>query len=404
MMKKALIVLLIILAIAGIVYAGYTLSTKKTGTNGVPSGGLPEPTQITIGEEPIGQETANGASAGPTLLGNELFSSFSVASDTSVVAVGLSGKIFRISTDGSATPLSASLLENFVSADFASDSQKIVLSFGAPDNRQFSVFDVATRSWTPLSLGVVSASWKPKSHVLAYATEKSGLKTVFSLDTDSPKAKSLQLFSLRMEDLVLDWLAPNKISVSQKPSGLVPGSVLLFDIAKKTFSSPAIDVFGVMLTWDSAASRALEFFGGQIAKGGDLRMVSASGEVMNKFQFLTLPEKCLFAPEAAPAPTVSTSTKVKASPIIIPEEKNIICAVPSDQSLLTQKTIPDEYYKQSFFTADNIYKISLDDGVASLLSGVANKEVDVKNMILSGNKLFFLNRADGKIYSLPLSN
>ena len=94
-MKKALIVLLIILAIAGIVYAGYTLSTKKTGTDGVPSGGLPEPAPITIGEEPIGQETANGASAGPTLLGNELFSSFSVASDTSVVAVGLSGKIFR---------------------------------------------------------------------------------------------------------------------------------------------------------------------------------------------------------------------------------------------------------------------------------------------------------------------
>jgi len=400
-MKKALVALLIILAVAGIVYAGYTLSTKKSGTNGATSGGLPEPTPITIGEEPIGQDTANGASAGPSLLGNESFSSFSVASDTSILAVGLDGKIFRISADGSTNPLSASALENFISADFAPDSQKIVLSFGATDNLQFSVFDVATRSWTPLPLGVVSASWKPKSHVLAYATEKSGLKTIFSLDIDSPKAKSLQLFSLRMEDLVLDWLAPDKISVSQKPSGLVPGSVLLFDVVKKTFSSPAIDVFGVMLAWDSAASRALEFFGGQIAKGGDLRIISASGEVINKFQFLTLPEKCIFVLETQPTSTVATSTKTKALPP--PEEKSVICAVPSDQSVLAQKTIPDEYYKRSFFTADNIYKINLDDGVASLLFGVADKEIDVKNMILSGNKLFFLNRANGRIYSSPLS-
>jgi len=81
----------------------------------------------------------------------------------------------------------------------------------------------------------------------------------------------------------------------------------------------------------------------------------------------------------------------------------VICAVPSDQSVLAQKTIPDEYYKRSFFTADNIYKINLDDGVASLLFGVADKEIDVKNMILSGNKLFFLNRANGRIYSSPLS-
>lgn len=399
-MKKILIILLIALAVAGIVYAGYTLSTKKAAPNGTPSGGLPEPAPITGGEVLPGQGTAGGSSPGPILLGNESFSSFSVASDTSVVATGLDGKIFRISTTGSVTPLSASALENFISADFASDSQKVVLAFGAQDNRQFSVFDVSTRSWTPLPLGVVSASWKPQSHTLVYALEKNGLKTAFTLDMASPKAKAAQLFSLRMEDLVLDWISSNKISVSQKPSGLVPGSVFLFDIAKKTFSSPVIDAPGAMLLWDAAASRALEFFGNQTAKGGSFRIISAAGEAINKFQFLTLPEKCLFVPEALPTSTVATSTKPKILPP--PEERSIICAIPSDQSVLAQKTIPDEYYKRSFFTADNIYKINLNDGVASLLSGVANREADIQNITLSGNKLFFLNRADSKIYSLSI--
>lgn len=400
-MKKALIIILVILAVAGVVYAGYTLSSKKSGVNGIPSGGLPEPTPITLGEEPSGEQNPNGSVAGPVPVGNELFSFFSVASDTSVIATGLDGKIFQVAASGSATPLSASALEDFVSAAFSYDSQKIVLAFGSADNRQFSVFDVKTRSWTPLPLGVVSAVWKPQSHTLAYAAEKNGLKTIFSLDMGSPKAKPAQLFSLRIEDLVLEWPTTNKISVAQKPSGFVPQTIFLFDVSKKTFSSPVIDAPGAMLVWDSTASRALEFFGNQIAKGGTFRIISAAGETINKFQFLTLPEKCIFVPEVLPTSTVATSTKTKA-PLPV-EEKSIICAIPSEQSSLAQKTIPDEYYKRSFFTSDNIYKIDLEDGVASLLFGVGNKEVDVQNIFLAGNKLFFLNRADNKIYSLSLS-
>ncbi|TSC59936.1 MAG: hypothetical protein LiPW15_604 [Parcubacteria group bacterium LiPW_15] len=402
-MKRFLIIILIVLAIAGVVYAGYTLSTKKNAGNGTATttpGGLPEATPIIGGEGQPGGATSPETAAGLPALGTEQLSSFGVASDTSIIAAGLDGKIFKISADGSVSPLSASSLDNFVSAAFSYDAQKVVLSFGTSDSRQFSVFDIATRSWTPLAVGVVSASWKPRSHVLAYATEKSGLKTVFSLDMDVAKAKPSQLFSLRMEDLVLDWAAPGKISISQKPSGLVNGSVFVFDTAKKTFSSPVIDVPGAALLWDSAASRALEFFGSQTARGGDFRIVSASGETINKFQFLTLPEKCLFVPEAAPTSTISTSTKIKAVPV--PEEKNIICAVPSNQTDFTQKTLPDEYYKRSFFTADNIYKINLDDGTASLILSATGRSLDASSPLISGDKLFILNRADGKIYSLPL--
>lgn len=402
-MKKFLIILLIVLAVAGIVYAGYTLSTKKTAGNGTVVGGLPEAAPIIGSGGQNGDPTTTETAAGLATVGTEQFFSFGVASDTSIIAASSDGKIFKVLADGSASSLSASALDSFISADFSSDAQKIVLSFGSPDNKQFSVFNVATRSWTPLAVGVVSASWKPNSHVLAYAVEKSGLKTVFSLDTDSPKAKPVQLFSLRTEDLVLDWIAINKISIGQKSSGFVRGFFLLFDIAKKTFSSPVTDAPGALLAWDATASRALEFLSNQTAKGGDFRIISASGETINKFQFITLPEKCLFVPEQIPTSTVATSTKIKIAPVVVPDEKNIICAIPSNQSDFAQKTIPDEYYKRSLFAVDNIYKINLEDGSASLLLSAKNTNVDVQNPILLGGKLFFLNRIDGKIYSLPLS-
>lgn len=405
-MKKILIPLVALLAIGGIVYAGYIFSTKKQDgvTPPATTGGLPEATPIETGGAQAGGTEAQTA-VGLKTLSVDQFAFFSVASDTSITAVGLDGKIFKVSSDGSSSPLSSSALENFISARFSSDAQKIIFSFGSPESKQFSVFDVTTRSWTPLANNTVAASWKPLSHTLTYATEKTGLKTVSSLDFDSPKAKPQLIFSLRMEDIVLNWLTADKISIAQKSSGLVKGSVLVFDLKKKTFSSPATDVPGLSLAWDLSASRALEFFGSQTARGGDFRIISAGGETINKFQFITLPEKCLFIPEAMPTSTVvATSTKAKTPPplVQIPAEKNIVCAVPANQADFLQNIIPDEYYKRAFFTTDNIYGINLDDGTASILLSSTNKSVDVQNPIIFGKKLFFLNRADNKIYSLPL--
>lgn len=404
-MKRFLIILGIIFVVAGIVYAGYTLSVKKSAAPGEPStsGGLPTTTPIESG----GAQT--GASSGSTesvitfkVLSAEQFSVFSVASDTSVVAVKDDGKIFKLSANGSASPLSSSVLDNFISAYFSSDAQKIIFSFGSPESKQFSVFDVPTRSWTPLANNTLAAAWKPNSHILGYASEKSGLKTIFSLDFDSAKAKPIQLFSLRMEDIVLGWPAADKISIGQKSSGLVPGSALVFDIKNKTFSVPVANALGLSLSWDSSARRALEFSGGQTARGGVLKIISANGETINTLQFLTLPEKCLFVPEVVPAATsTATSTKIKAAPLSVPLEKNVICAVPADQDAFLKKTLPDDYYMRSFFTADNIYKIGLEDGTASSLLS-SDKNVDAKNLILSAGNLLFLNRLDNKIYSLVL--
>lgn len=392
-MKRALIILAVVLAIAGIVYAGYLLSTRKAAPPPAETIGLPEAGPREPGAEPGG---APGAPEGLRIVGNEQFFSFGVASDTSLVAAGLDGKIFTIPASGSsASPVGSAALDNFVSAEFSDDAQKIVFSFGSPEARQFSVFDLKTKSWTPLQNSVVAAAWKPKSHTLAYASEKNGLKTVFSLDLDSSKAKPQQLFSLRMEDLVLDWISPTKISVGQRPSAFASSFAIIFDTAKKTFSSPVAGSAGLSLLWDSSASRALEFTAGPTARGGEFRIISSSGEVMNRFEFLTLPEKCLFVPAAV---AIST-TSAKSAPAAF--ENEIICAVPSDQSSLSKSAVPDEYYRRGIFTSDDIYKIDLEEGTASLLLS-SSKNFDVQNPVLFGGTLFFLNRSDNKIYSLEI--
>jgi hypothetical protein len=68
---------------------------------------------------------------------------------------------------------------------------------------------------------------------------------------------------------------------------------------------------------------------------------------------------------------------------------------------LSKSAVPDEYYKRGIFTSDDIYKIDLEEGTASLLLS-SSKNFDVQNPVLFGGTLFFLNRSDNKIYSLEI--
>lgn len=415
-MKKFLIILSVVVLVGGIIYLGYYFSTKNSIAPGAPAqtaGGLPEipagtggspsGTGVTTGASPSGTGSQGQLGGGLSILAQGDYSSFAVASDTSIVAVDHAGKIYRIVPGSNPSPLSDSALDNFTSASFSFDGQKVVISFGAAENKQFSVFDITTRSWTPLQSGILSASWKPGSYTLGYVAAKGAVKTISSLDLSKPKSVPVAVTSLHIEDPIISWSAPDKIAISQKTSGLYKNLILVFDLKKKTYTSPASDVPGLVGKWDSAANRVLAFFGDPLAKGGDLRLLTLSGSLINKFQFLTLPEKCFFASDAAHATTtIATSTKTKAVIPPPPPENLLYCAVPRDPGTLNRSTLPDDYYTHAIFTSDNIYKVDLDSGIATSLFDDQNQNVDIATPFINSGKYIFINRLNGNIYSLQL--
>ena len=58
---------------------------------------------------------------------------------------------------------------------------------------------------------------------------------------------------------------------------------------------------------------------------------------------------------------------------------------------------------QALFTADDLYKIDLTSGDVEAL--IANPAIlfDAANIAIRGNKLFFINRLDRKLYTISLN-
>ncbi|MDO8504595.1 MAG: hypothetical protein Q7S36_01955, partial [Candidatus Liptonbacteria bacterium] len=397
-MKKLLIVLGILIVVGGIVYGGYWWSTRNnSGTasegglppiigqlpqgtpagEGAPDSGVPENLQ------PLG---VSGAVAGLSLVSEEKFLGFAVAPDMSILAIQPSGKISSVSPAGALSALSDSELDNLLDVAFSSDAQKLVVSMGTQENKRFSVFDAATKTWKPLISGIISVAWKQGSHVLAYTLDKNGLKTVYSLDLDDEKAKPQQITSVHIEDLNLSWPSPEKLVLSEKASGVIKSSVLVFDLKQKTLSAPVMERQGAVVGWDSSLTRGVAFYASQNGRGGNLNVISLSGENINRFDFITFPGKCLFtidgsAPVPPPAP-VSTSTKkgaVVPPPPPPPDEKLLLCAIPRDQELLSRSFLPDDYIKRAVFTSDNVYKINLETGLATTIFDELNRDMDVQS-------------------------
>lgn len=411
-MKKFFIILAILFAIGGVVYAGYYFSSKKTIPAAVPPGTLPSTagtlpeatttvgagtTTGTPSKEPVG---VGGVTAGLSLVSAEEFSSFAIATSGAILGVSPDGKIFLVNQIGDYSLLSASPIDNFSSGSFSSDNGKLLVSWGYAENRQFSSFDIGTKSWQPLPLGTVSAAWKPGSHTLAYLQDKNGVKTLFSWDIDKPKTKPLSLLQLYAEDMTVGYSSKDNIILSGKSSGLVRSSLLSYDPIKKVLSPVVSEVFGLSALWNKAGTESLIFSGNTAGAGGSLRVADASGKIIDQLQFVTLPKKCLFFSDVFAAPAViSTSTKTVALP---PLENFLYCAIPRDQGGLAKNLLPDNYEKGGLFTADDVYRINMEDGLISTLFDDQNKSLDMVAPSISSTTLFFINRYDRNLYALPI--
>lgn len=396
-MKKLLIILGILVLVGGVVYLGYFLSSKNSSpaspeVGSLPpiEGGLPGGTNPTWGNN----STTTGGSPTGTAKGISLFSpqtlsSYGVASDTSVLGVGLDGKIYRLVLGGSATTLSDSPIDNYLGAKTSADGSKILVYWGDEATKQFSIFDVATKSWTPLQLGVIDAAWSPTGASLAYVVGKDTANVLYIYDLTIKKSMPKAALSLHIEDPLLSWPSKNRIFVSQRSSSFVKSSLWVYDILKKTFSVVSTERPGLLSAWNELGSEGLVFASKENGRGGSLGLINLAGASLNQLDFLTLPEKCVFAGGIQASSTAS--------------DPNILfCAIPRDQSAWKQNSLPDEYYKLALGSSDDIYRITLEEGRADALFADPNKSLDILSPRLVGNNYSFLNRNDHLLYYLPL--
>lgn len=404
-MKRYLVLVIIVLVIAGLLIGGYFLR-KNSSTSQTPTG----QGSAQIQNQALNRDSLSGMSTGQNLLGvlaqksnqvaPNLVKDYFVDAQGKVTFIQPDGQIFssigEVANDETPKTINSTAIDGLIDASFSSDGKMVAARFGNPENPQTSILDIDGKTWRPLELSIQSLAWSPKSRQIAYLAKTNKGLALGTLDLSQNKSKPKEAIFFHAEDLNLAWVGPEKVMITEKASAKIKSSVWAYDFNKKTLASFIRDRLGLETIWNASGTLALELSGGQ------LKLIDAQGVAASRFDFVTIPSKCAFSFSFVNATTTSISTGTKKTAAIQPvKEEYLNCAIPKNASQLSGRDLPDDYYMKDLFTEDNIYQIKISGGeVASLFTG---EGVDATNLKRVGQKIYFINRFDNKLYSVSIA-
>ncbi|HVO28520.1 MAG TPA: hypothetical protein VMT81_00870, partial [Candidatus Paceibacterota bacterium] len=329
------------------------------------------------GTSATASSTPAQADQGFGVISDEPVLDYSVDGANVVTAIEPNGEIIQVA-NGQTETVSSLPVQDILNAGFSYDGTKVLVNFGDPTNPQTSIFDLATKTWTPMPAGWQSPVWSPSDYRVAYRTDSpNGTESFATFDTSKPKGTPTTALTLHAQDMVPAWPWKNQLAVFTKPTAYAAGSAWLYDLQKKTLAPVAIEVPGLEIAWNDAPASstvpsALRFAGGTAGYGGSLALINLSQDQVQRLSIATLPSKCSFAD--------ATSTAA------------LYCGVPRDQNQFSFSVLPDAYNQMALFTSDDVYRIDLATGNITPVFTDPSRDLDVSDLKLFNNTLFFVNR------------
>lgn len=297
--------------------------------------------------------------------------------------------IFYISEDGSVNKISGTSedvigKENLGSVKFAKplfNANKVLIVFKKANSLIPEVFDIDKKIWRPLSGDelITAVDLSPDGKKMAYTIDNfKGGVDLFTIDLSNEKGKGVKLITLNIKDFDIKWVSDNTILFASKPSFDYSSEIWKFDLKTKTLSK-IIESNGLIVNWSKFGDLGLKFSSAQ-NRSYSFSLIDNSGNSKGSFKFITFPDKCL-----------------------ISSPSQIYCAIPRDQSIFsTNATFPDDYLKRAVYFKEGIYQVDVGQNKFQALFEEESPIIDAINLSLYGSKLLFINRYDGKLYSLEI--
>ena len=179
-----------------------------------------------------------------------------------------------------------------------------------------------------------------------------------------------------MKDLILKWPTANNIALISKPSGLSAGGLWFLDVRNLGINK-VIDDFGLEVLFSLDGNSFIYSYTDQ--NGKKLRLAfydeNKNTKIINNVS--TLVDKCAW----------------------VKNQINIYCAVP--KSWPEFAILPDDYYKNTFSTNDDIWKINTETGEKTLIFEYIG---DISNLAVSNDesRIFFISKENQYLYKLNL--
>ena len=374
-------ILKLIIGIVGVLVLGwlvyFVISRTTAPKTANQESKLPEQTI----EEKTGEPVATTANRLKILSENPVFDYWVASSTQEIFYVSETGKIAKANSDSQDTFLSEQPIENLNFILPSPDSQKIIAAFGNPNQPQFSIFDLMNNSWSPLPLEIKSMAWLPEGKRVAAVISQNNQANLAIIDIanylsgdtkQKDKAIKTIIKNISLKDLKIDWLRPDEIIFTDKPSSLVAGSAWRLNLSKLNFDEIISPGAGLIIKW-LKDDLGLKF---QNQKSS---LINWAGQTINDFSFMVLPDKCVLKSDF------------------------LYCFLFTPTSPKTNW--PDDYLQKSVYTEDDLYKFNLNNLTAPELvfeSATEGKILDTSMTKLLGNQILFINRYDNRLYGLEV--
>lgn len=365
--RKMLLALIAVLVLILIVFAAYNIFIKK----GAPSAGEEET------ESPASfLQTADkaGAISQEPVLGTVI--------DREKVRYYLkeTGYVFESDFNGSRlTQISSTNLPNLLEALWSPSKSKVISIFNIGGEVKKYAYDYITGISTPLSEYIQHIAWSPDEDKIAYQYYNPADETSNSINIANAAAGQwTKILQTRIKDIIVEWPSTDKIAIQTKPSGLAQGIVYLINLQNNDFEKVISETYGLTLLWSPFGDKILYSETNNQGTNLKLKVFDVTKQVAADLDIVTLPEKCVWSQD----------------------NRTVFCAIPS--YIPGTALLPDDYYKDAVSFSDTIWRINLDTGETVQVNGAG--AYDAVNLLLSPleDYLFFINKTDGLLYSLPL--
>lgn len=349
--RKILFWLIVILLILILVILGYGLFLKKEIPKEKPSE-TPPTTIVPLSNEPVLGVTLNS-------LGNQVR-----------YYLKTNGMVIEQNFDGSGRKtISNTFIPGLVRVIWSPNKTKVITE--NIKGEKF-LYDYRINQAVKLDSNMHQIAFSPGGEKIAYQWKNEQLSMA---DPDGTNWQNIRPLTFRPE---IAW-TDEGVFVYAQPDGRASGNLELIDPETGYTESVLQNIYGLDISWSPSGQKLLYSETDRQGREINLWVLDRTANQKISLKLPSFVKKCTWGPE----------------------EQTLWCASPT--SLPQNAILPNDYYNGKISTQDTFWKIDLLSLRAELLA--KNTPYDATDLILtpSQNYLLFINKLDGRLYSLRLN-
>lgn len=334
-------------------------------------GGSP---QITPENPAIGNDISSATSALSTDLkiitkiSNGSVFDYTIVSDQEIYYFTGTGKVFQARMDGDVAIIDTELgaLNSVLRSP---QGARALVAWGDPKKPSWSIYDVLDKTWRPLPKDIALAAWGVNDETLIAISEKEGVRTLQKISLAKNAISPSTIFShFQMRDISFHTLDTDTIAILDRPSAFHAGNLYMLNLRTLTMRSVVREANGLSATFFPS-------FWLLFSSPEKISLTKPGGELIRDLALRTIPQKC--------------GGKLE-----------IYCFAPLE--LPQGTTLPDDIFKNKFYSVDGLYRIHENGESKLLLQSGENEipQIDGQRLSVTSDYVYFINKHDGALYRI----